>query len=47
MALCLLAGRIVQLTGGKTRREIVRCLNRYAAREIFYRIRPAQPCPPL
>ncbi|MEU2873832.1 transposase [Streptomyces olivoreticuli] len=30
---------------GKTRREIVRCLKRYAAREVFHLIRPAQPCP--
>ncbi|MFC9227851.1 transposase [Streptomyces decoyicus] len=31
---------------GKTRREIVRCLNRYAAREVFHLVRPAQSCPP-
>ena len=31
---------------GKTRREIVRCLKRYAAREVFHLVRPTQPCPP-
>ncbi|SHM26524.1 hypothetical protein SAMN05216268_109309 [Streptomyces yunnanensis] len=25
---------------GKTRREIVRCLKRYAAREVFHLVRP-------
>lgn len=29
----------------KSRREIVRCLKRYAAREVFRRIRPTQSCP--
>ncbi|MGW2855520.1 hypothetical protein ACWDAZ_27105, partial [Streptomyces sp. NPDC001215] len=31
---------------GKTRREIIRCLKRYAAREVFnlIRRRPASPC---
>ncbi|MGA5560579.1 IS110 family transposase [Streptomyces platensis] len=28
---------------GKTRREIVRCLKRYAAREVFHLVRPTQP----
>ncbi|MEV0372464.1 transposase [Streptomyces sp. NPDC050636] len=27
---------------GKTRREIVRCLERYAAREVFHLVRPAE-----
>jgi hypothetical protein len=27
----------------KTRREIVRCLKRYAAREVFHLVRPTQP----
>ncbi|WP_406425498.1 hypothetical protein OH809_08205 [Streptomyces sp. NBC_00873] len=27
----------------KTRREIVRCLKRHAAREVFHLVRPAQP----
>lgn len=27
-------------------REIVRCLKRYAAREVFHLVRPTQPCPP-
>jgi transposase len=31
---------------GKTRREIVRCFKRYAAREVFQLVRPTQPCPP-
>ncbi|GFE13331.1 hypothetical protein Sgleb_13780 [Streptomyces glebosus] len=31
---------------GKTRREIVRCLKRYAAREVFHLARPAQSCLP-
>jgi hypothetical protein len=28
---------------GKTRRDIVRCLKRYAAREAFHLVRPTQP----
>ncbi|WP_373034405.1 transposase [Streptomyces sp. NRRL B-2790] len=28
---------------GKTRREIVRCLERYAAREVFHLVGPTQP----
>ncbi len=28
---------------GKTRREIVRCLKRYAAREVFHLVMPTQP----
>ncbi|MFF8789427.1 transposase [Streptomyces sp. NPDC015125] len=28
---------------GKARREIVRCLKRYAAREVFHLVRPTQP----
>ncbi|MBP2056115.1 transposase [Streptomyces griseochromogenes] len=28
---------------GKTRGEIVRCLKRYAAREVFHLVRPTQP----
>ncbi|MEV7960095.1 transposase [Streptomyces sp. NPDC088141] len=28
-----------RLKGGKTRREIVRCLKRYAAREVFHLVR--------
>lgn len=31
---------------GKTRREIVRCLKRYAAREVFHLVRTVQPCSP-
>jgi transposase len=31
---------------GKTRREIVRCLKRYAAREVFHLIRVIRSCPP-
>ncbi|WP_455432224.1 IS110 family RNA-guided transposase [Streptomyces violascens] len=31
---------------GKTRREIVRCLKRYAAREVFHLVRPALAEPP-
>ncbi|GAA1928417.1 IS110 family transposase [Streptantibioticus ferralitis] len=31
---------------GKTRREIVRCLKRYAAREVFHLVRRTQSCPP-
>ncbi|MFG2831290.1 transposase [Streptomyces sp. NPDC048434] len=31
---------------GKTRREIVRCLKRYAAREVFHLVRPVQACSP-
>lgn len=31
---------------GKTRREIVRCLKRYAAREVFHLVRPAESWPP-
>ncbi|MGW8970595.1 transposase [Streptomyces platensis] len=31
---------------GKTRREIVRCLKRYAAREMFHLVRPVQTCSP-
>ncbi|MFH8788253.1 hypothetical protein [Streptomyces roseoverticillatus] len=31
---------------GKTRREIVRCLKRYAAREAFHLVRPALLGPP-
>ncbi|WP_406203314.1 hypothetical protein [Streptomyces decoyicus] len=27
---------------GKTRREIVRCLKRYTAREVFHLVRPTQ-----
>ncbi|MFF2204111.1 transposase [Streptomyces sp. NPDC058145] len=30
---------------GKTWREIVRCLKRYAAREVFHLARPAKSCP--
>jgi transposase len=30
----------------KTRREIVRCLKRYAAREVFHLVRPTQSCTP-
>ncbi|MER5534855.1 hypothetical protein ABT050_14400 [Streptomyces mirabilis] len=30
---------------GKTRREIVRCLKRYAAREVFHLVRWLQPGP--
>ncbi|MGD3112289.1 transposase [Streptomyces sp. YGL11-2] len=30
---------------GKTRREIVRCLKRYAAREVFHLVSPTQSCP--
>ncbi|WP_420718157.1 transposase [Streptomyces sp. NRRL WC-3725] len=32
---------------GKTRREIVRSLKRYAAREVFHLVRPVQPQPSL
>ncbi|MGW0883861.1 IS110 family transposase [Streptomyces sp. NPDC002671] len=32
---------------GKTRREIVRSLKRYAAREVFHLVRPVQSSPPL
>ncbi|MGW5201245.1 IS110 family transposase [Streptomyces spiralis] len=32
---------------GKTRREIVRCLKRYADREVFHLVMPTGPCPPL
>ncbi|MFI0709855.1 transposase [Streptomyces inhibens] len=31
---------------GKTRREIVRCLKRYAAREVFHLVRAVQACSP-
>ncbi|MEJ8651145.1 transposase [Streptomyces sp. MS1.AVA.3] len=31
---------------GKTRREIVRCLKRYAAHEAFHLVRPTQSCSP-
>ncbi|MFC9952896.1 transposase [Streptomyces prasinus] len=31
---------------GKTRREIVRCLKRYAAREVFHLVSPIQSGPP-
>ncbi|MEU2423543.1 hypothetical protein ABZ619_21390 [Streptomyces sp. NPDC007851] len=31
---------------GKTRREIVRSLKRYAAREVFHLVRPVQSQPP-
>jgi transposase len=31
-----------RIKGGKTRREIVRCLKRYAAREVFHLVRPTQ-----
>lgn len=30
---------------GKTRREIVRCLKRYAAREVFHLVKQLQPDP--
>ncbi|MFJ9713469.1 transposase [Streptomyces sp. NPDC101234] len=30
---------------GKTRREIVRCLKRYAAREVFHLVKQVQPVP--
>ncbi|WP_406326787.1 hypothetical protein [Streptomyces sp. NBC_00203] len=30
---------------GKTRREIVRCLKRYAAREVFHLVKQLQPGP--
>ncbi|MFD8129874.1 transposase [Streptomyces mirabilis] len=30
---------------GKTRREIVRCLKRYAAREVFHLVKQLQPAP--
>ncbi|MFE8971800.1 transposase [Streptomyces albogriseolus] len=33
--------------GGKTRREIIRCLKRYAAREVFNLVRPASRTPAL
>ncbi|GHI02801.1 transposase [Streptomyces cellostaticus] len=32
---------------GKTRREIIRCLKRYAAREVFNLVRTASTDPPL
>ncbi|MGQ5574627.1 transposase [Streptomyces sp. ECR3.8] len=32
---------------GKTRREIIRCLKRYAAREIFNLVRPVSRAPAL
>ncbi|MGW9382485.1 IS110 family transposase, partial [Streptomyces albidoflavus] len=32
---------------GKTRREIIRCLKRYAAREVFNLVRPASRTPAL
>ncbi|MFF7597882.1 transposase [Streptomyces mirabilis] len=32
---------------GKTRREIIRCLKRYAAREVFNLVRTASSGPPL
>ncbi|WP_449657642.1 IS110 family transposase [Streptomyces doebereineriae] len=32
---------------GKTRREIVRCLKRYAAREVFHLVKQLQSAPPL
>ncbi|MFF3919021.1 IS110 family transposase, partial [Streptomyces sp. NPDC001852] len=32
---------------GKTRREIVRCLKRYAAREVFNLVRTVSSVPPL
>ncbi|MGZ3102397.1 transposase [Streptomyces sp. H72] len=32
---------------GKTRREIIRCLERYAAREVFNRVRPVSRTPAL
>lgn len=32
---------------GKTRREIVRTLKRYAAREVFHLVRPVRSQPPL
>ncbi|GAA3777862.1 hypothetical protein ACFQ0G_43870 [Streptomyces chiangmaiensis] len=30
---------------GKTRREVVRCLKRYAAREVFHLVKQLQPAP--
>jgi transposase len=30
---------------GKTRREIVRCLKRYAAREVFHLVKQIRPAP--
>lgn len=30
---------------GKTRREIVRCLKRYAARDVFHLVKQPQPAP--
>ncbi|WP_337662782.1 hypothetical protein [Streptomyces sp. AC04842] len=30
---------------GKTRREIIRCLKRYAAREVFHLVKQLQPAP--
>jgi hypothetical protein len=30
---------------GRTRREIVRCLKRYAAREVFHLVKRIQPGP--
>ncbi|MGW2478114.1 IS110 family transposase, partial [Streptomyces sp. NPDC001665] len=32
---------------GKTRREIIRCLKRYAAREVFNLVRPVSRTPVL
>lgn len=32
-----------RLKEGKTRREIIRCLKRYVAREVFHLLQPAQP----
>jgi hypothetical protein len=32
---------------GKTRREIIRCLKRYAAREVFNLVRPVSSTPSL
>jgi hypothetical protein len=32
---------------GKTRREIIRCLERYAAREVFNLVRPVSSTPSL
>nr|WP_244329059.1 hypothetical protein [Streptomyces puniciscabiei] len=32
---------------GKTRREIIRCLKRYAAREVFNLVRPVSRTPAL
>ncbi|MFD9607376.1 IS110 family transposase, partial [Streptomyces sp. NPDC059970] len=30
-----------RIAEGKTRREVIRCLKRYAAREVFHLVRPA------